>query len=378
LAGSEVGHPPSVDEVEVSFFGPGYGESVLLHLGQQDWVVVDSCLNKAKVPAALAYLRLLGLDPSEVVKLVIATHWHDDHVGGLGAAFRECKNAMFVCSDALRNDEFLTLVTSMKSRSMMISPGVKEFNEVMEVLKERTTGRSRSVSPTWAVANRRVWTHPPGQSTLPAEIHSLSPSDTSITLAKQAIGALIPQAGQSKRRVSSRPPNHVAVVLWVKVGNSSILLGSDLENTREPSCGWTAILDSASRPQDKASIFKIAHHGSSTAYQPRVWSEMLIPQPYATLTPFLRGNISLPGKADAKRICEHTSNSFSTADTKTREIKGRSNIVIKTIRETVRSIKEVPASSGMVRVRKVASAPAEATWTVQLFGTALPLNRLCT
>ncbi len=377
MAGSEFGNPPATDEIEVSLFGPGYGESVLLHLGHQDWVIADSCLNKDKAPAALSYLRSLGLNPSEVVKLVVATHWHDDHVGGMGTLFRECKNAEFVCSDALRNDEFLTLVTSLKARPMMTSSGVKEFDEVLQVLKERSIARSKFASPTWALANRRIWARPSGKSTVPAEIYSLSPSDLSITLAKHAIASLIPQAGQAKRRVSPRPPNHVAVVLWVRVSNSTILLGSDLEDTKEPSTGWIAVLDSTSRPSDRASVFKVAHHGSITAYQPRVWSEMLISQAVATLTPFIRGRTILPTKADSKRICEHTAKSFSTADTRAREIRGRSNIVIKTIRETVRSIKEVPASSGVVRLRKMVSDPAEADWAAKLFGTALPLKNLC-
>lgn len=377
MAGSEFGYPPAADEIEVSLFGPGYGESVLLHLGHQEWVIVDSCLNKAKTPAPLAYLRSLGLNPSEVVKFVVASHWHDDHVGGMGELFRECKSAIFVCSVALRNDEFLTLVTSLKSRPMMTSSGVKEFDEVLQVLEERRIAKSRIASPTWAGANTRIWARPLGKAIVPAEIYSLSPANASITLAMRAIASLMPQAGQAKRRVSFRPPNHVAAALLVKVGNSFILLGSDLEDTKEPSTGWIAILDSPGRPSDKASVFKVAHHGSVTAYQPRVWSEMLVPQTFATLTPFIRGRTVLPTKADAKRTCGHTANSFSTADTKTRETKGRSNVVIKTIRETVRSIKEVPTSSGVVRLRKMASDPAEAAWTATLFGTAVPLKNLC-
>jgi len=35
--------PVKQDEIEVSVFGPGYGESILVHLGAGKWVIVDSC-----------------------------------------------------------------------------------------------------------------------------------------------------------------------------------------------------------------------------------------------------------------------------------------------------------------------------------------------
>src|SRR5882724_10511700 len=104
--GNETQAPPS-DEVEVSLIGPGYGECVVLHLGGGEWVIVDSCLNPiTKKPAAEEYLELLGIDPEVAVKLIVSTHWHDDHVRGLASIYSRCTRAEFVCSDALKFDEF--------------------------------------------------------------------------------------------------------------------------------------------------------------------------------------------------------------------------------------------------------------------------------
>src|SRR5208283_1490967 len=99
---------PAVDEMEVSLFGPGYGESVVIHIGNNLWILIDSCLNpRTQQPACLEYLRRLGVDIQRSVKLIVATHWHDDHVRGLGSVFRECASACLVLSQALRNSEFL-------------------------------------------------------------------------------------------------------------------------------------------------------------------------------------------------------------------------------------------------------------------------------
>jgi len=37
--------PPEADVVEVSIFGPGKGESVLIHLGNGKWIMIDSCID---------------------------------------------------------------------------------------------------------------------------------------------------------------------------------------------------------------------------------------------------------------------------------------------------------------------------------------------
>ena len=43
---------PAIDEIEVSIIGSGFGECILLHLTENEWVIVDSCLNYDKQEAA--------------------------------------------------------------------------------------------------------------------------------------------------------------------------------------------------------------------------------------------------------------------------------------------------------------------------------------
>jgi len=378
LAGNEFGSPASENEIELSLFGPGYGESIVLHLGHGDWAIIDSCINKNKEPAPLHYLRAIGVNPSIAVKLIVATHWHDDHVRGIAAVVRDCPNAQFFCSDALKTEEFRSLVCSLKERSMMKSTsGVKEFGDVMSVLEKRIDAKEKFGTPKWAVVDRRIWNRVPSESkSVSAEVWSLSPSDASITLAKREIGSLIPQAGDSKLRVPSKSPNHLAVALWIKVGNHCLLLGSDLENTSDPSTGWISILESTARPNEKASIFKVPHHGSKTAFEERVWQDMLYVKPVAVLTPNIRGRTSLPTLGDVEKIKGLSGQAYLTAKPRTKVRKDRHNIVNKAIKETVLSIHDVPASTGVIRLRKVASGSPRDPWKVNLFGSALDLSTI--
>lgn len=98
---------PANDEFELVILGPGIGESIVAHLGNDEWIIIDSCVFPGHdEPAPLLYLRQIGVDASQAVKRVLATHWHDDHIKGIGAVFRECQSAKFAMSGALADDQF--------------------------------------------------------------------------------------------------------------------------------------------------------------------------------------------------------------------------------------------------------------------------------
>lgn len=88
---------PQGEEIEVSLFGPGFGECILVHVGAGRWLIVDSCVDRAKHrPVALAYFDEIGVSPSSV-EIVLATHWHDDHVAAIDEVVSACTTAQFWC-----------------------------------------------------------------------------------------------------------------------------------------------------------------------------------------------------------------------------------------------------------------------------------------
>ena len=185
MAGSNLDLAPEHSEIEVSLFGPGYGESVLLHLGENAWMIVDSCIDPTTgEPAPLTYLHRLNIDPATSVRQVIATHWHDDHIRGLGRIMQVCESAEFVCSAALKHEEFLTLVAAYGHSSMMESPAVQEFYEILQTLAAYGQHRPRKQPrpPTLATASRCIWRNDINISGLsyPCSVYTLSPSDASI------------------------------------------------------------------------------------------------------------------------------------------------------------------------------------------------------
>ena len=101
----DYGRGPADDEVEITLFGPGFGEAIAVHLGEHNWLLVDSCIDPAtKGPATHAYLQAIGVQPKHV-KVIVASHWHDDHVRGISALAAHYPDAEFMLSAVFNSDE---------------------------------------------------------------------------------------------------------------------------------------------------------------------------------------------------------------------------------------------------------------------------------
>lgn len=329
--------PPDDDEFELTLLGPGYGESIVLHIGEGSWIVVDSYLQKDRSPVALGYLRTIGVD-SSAVELVVATHWHDDHIRGMAELLRTCENAAFCCASALCKREFLTIVGALAARDFSaVGSGVRETYNVFSQLSD---SQRRVI---YAIANRRVFSR--GQ----CDVWSLSPDDAAYTNFLQRVGLLVPHLGETKRRVAKVSPNDVSVVLRIDAGTVRVLLGGDLERR-----GWIGIIDEMDRPIPRSSAFKIPHHGSSGADEPRVWEELLEDDAFAVLAPWCRGGRFLPTAADVKRILASTPNAYSTTGLSSfaRSPARRSRVVDRAIRESGVRLQMHRVSPGGVRLRR--------------------------
>ena len=355
---ANVGTQPDRDELEVTLVGPGYGESVVLHIGDGNWVIVDSCIDRDDQPRALGYLQSLGVDPSQAVGLVVATHWHDDHIRGMSRVVEVCKEAVFCCAAALRDKEFLTAVGAWGRRDVAIDgSGVREIHAVLTQLQ------SRAAQPRFALANMCIYSRDG------CRVWCLSPGSAEFSNSLRSIGALFPNAGSTKTRVPSVSPNDVAVVLWISVGNAALLLGSDSEKG-----AWVEILQSRERPSGRASVFKVPHHGSANAHEDRVWSTMLEPNPYAVLTPWCKGGRVLPTKRDVERILSQTPNAFATSKAEPAKQSGkrRDRTVDRTIRESKVRLRQQPIFIGSVRLRR--RIDSDSGWNVERFGPACHLR----
>jgi beta-lactamase superfamily II metal-dependent hydrolase len=359
--------PPTTKQVEVSIFGPGYGESLVIHIGGGKWVIVDSCIHPELLdtPTPLHYLNQLGVDTANDVILVVATHWHDDHVRGLAKIIETCKSAKFVCSAALLSENFFTIMELYAGSGFSGSSGISEINRVFEILEQSNRSACK------AATGRVVYRQRGGKDRFDCEIHALSPSDKAVEHSLKVIAQQISELGL-KRKITPLKENEIAVVLWLKIGRDSLILGSDLEEGRFSS--WTSIVDDYEGIIEYADLFKVPHHGSITGHNDRIWENMLHPNPCTVTSPFVLGKNRLPTKTDVDRIISFATESYITAkptlkgNCRERPLKD----VNRTIKGYMRDLREVPFAMGQVRIRTVPQT--ENNKSIELFNGAVPLS----
>ena len=355
---NELGAPPQPEEFEFTLIGPGYGESAVMHLGEGSWVVVDSCIGKDGTPVALEYLESVGVDSKGSIELIVATHWHDDHIRGMERILESNPDAAFWTSGAYCKDEFLARIGALEANPVSdLGSGAREMYRVVSRLI------SRNKRPNYAIANRRIF------KTKDCEVWALSPSDDAFDKFIRSLAYTFPRLGEMKTRVAYLSPNEAAIVLWIKCGSFAVLLGSDLVKSE-----WKTILTDTAPPGQKASLFKIPHHGSENSNEPDVWREMLEVSPHAVLTPWRRGGRHLPSDIDVQRILNATPHAWISNDVRSisKELKLANRAVARTLDEIGASISTRSEVKGMLRLRKYLDSSDQ--WRIETFGGACHLN----
>lgn len=365
--------PPKPDEIEVSVFGPGFGESVVVHLGDGEWIIVDSCAGEgAESSKPLEYLKTIGQTPEESVRVVVATHWHNDHVVGLAEALDVCRQAVFCCSDVLAKDDFIDWANLYQEVPDTVQRSPEKIGKAIEIAANRSREQQRQMLR-FAKADTLIW-----QSKM-ARLVALSPSDEMNRRAMAFIAQAYAHAKSKKAipdRLPSVRPNDTAVVLRVDVGERSVLLGSDLERGQDLLVGWSSVLKTYMGTEKKSSVFKVAHHGAESGWHEDIWSDMLAPRSFALLSPFRLGACKLPNAKDRSRILAKTDRAFIASHPDRSVGKRRSKVEGLIGMTTIPHTRRVVCNAvGHVRWRASIHDLAD-DGRVELFDGAMPLGEV--
>lgn len=355
--------PPREDELEISLFGPGRGECVVLHIGHNEWIIVDSCVDRSdRLPVAIKYLEGFGVSFDAGVKLLAVTHWHDDHIRGASQLLRKCPGAVFVCSVAFLASEFSQFVNAFHTRflSLTSDSGTDEFAEIMMQLRKEHTGkRPQSQRLLWAVENKMLLKTDAADRAFPVTMYALAPSDASVTLSLNTFKDLMPKEKTAKRRALALLPNEVSTAFWLNAGIYNVLLGGDLETGCNDGVGWRAVVKSGLRPKGEAVVIKVPHHGSRNAYYPPMWEEMASPNSIALVPPFSSGKKPLPSEEDVIAIKKHTHRVYCTGQPRGWKPPRRNSTADKFMDSIAISRRRVEGPLGQVCVRMSQNGKSE-------------------
>lgn len=348
----DYGTPPAANEIEVTIFGPGYGEAIAIHLGDGAWLLIDSCLNpNTKKPASEEYLDNIGVNTNQV-ETIVASHWHDDHVRGISKLATKYANADFIISAVFNDREAITFLTAYgDSVAPGLTGGAKELFSVLDTRDSITFALHRTVI---TEKNNAIVT-------------ALSPVHSAFAQSIAHFAHYLPKKGGSINHAPALTPNYEAIALHIDLDGDAILLGSDLEEHSKH--GWTAVIgDKWSGSREPASAYKIAHHGSKTGDCPNLWETLLQPNPVASMTPWTLGGNRLPTDIDQRRIKKNTSNAFISSGASSRPQMG--NDQLKRLGDMAKNIKLADSGFGVIRHRK---QQGSTSWNTDLFGAAQKL-----
>lgn len=352
----DYGTAPASDEIEVTLFGPGYGEAIAVHLGDGAWLLVDSCIDPdSKAPASGQYLDQIGVEP-EQVRSIVASHWHDDHVRGISDLAAKYPQADFIISGVFNDKEAQTFLAAYSGvQSSGLARGAKELYSAMQTREIVFHALHRTNILEVGLNGRSV------------RVTAVSPVPAAYNQFLAHLASYLPRKGQSINSAPELHPNFEAIAIHIDLDDDAILLGADLEEHNK--LGWSAVVaDGWSGKRKPASAFKVAHHGSYTGDCPKIWAELLKPNPVACLTPFTRGNVRLPTEEDKIRVRAKTPHAYiSSGATRRPNMDSRQ---LKRLKDICKNLAQVDSGFGAVRLRKKIGATV---WNVELFGAAQEL-----
>lgn len=339
---------PKQGILEISVFGRGFGECIIIGCGNGDYVVIDSFQNdETKRPIALDYLESIGVDPASAIRRVVITHWHSDHIGMIAELIKVANSAQIVINPLFRSKKFLQYIFEGKAEEQ---ESTKEFSKVLELVR----GNRRALRI--AINGREIY----GSDKL--QITALSPQDGEV------INKYLPflNGEENKTRREYRSDNLLSLVLLVKQKNGDgVLLGSDMEVVKDADIGWNGVLSNYSCANGKSSVFKIPHHGSITGHKQEIWDNLLQDCPISFITVYNKG-YKLPTDDDISRINSLSGETYLVGNKNKRD-KQMMLTVHKVCPE--KEIEKVSTEIGLVRYRKPLDVESSKP-VIECFGAA--------
>lgn len=205
----------------------------------------------------------------------------------------------------------------------------------------------------------------------PIRVHALSPSTAAELRSINDLAKMVLPSDERRLRVPALEPNDASVVLWIEFAGTQALFGADLETTSDVDDGWAGVINSGTRPAGRGSVYKVAHHGSSTGHHDGIHAELLEAECLSILTPWRRGRHRLPTDEDRARICTASGLAFTTVKepgpTRRRR---RDPAVERTLREMGVTIRTLDPQMGHIQLRR---RPEERAWRVALAPVSGPL-----
>lgn len=205
-------------------FGPGFGETTLIRIPPDIWIVVDSFRDDDEAAG-----NVVLKEWSKAADLLIFTHPHDDHCAGFIDLIEASPNARIGCLHPFEST-FLDEVSN-------------DPLDMFSAMAKRTYDRVRQE---WSQDPSKRW---------------LTKRSAEHRFPDAIVRSLHPKSPTNMHQWAQQHVNDLSTAMTLEWGDVCILLGADVTN--EHGC-WEDIYAAYSSIGDHAAL-KVPHHGSNPA-----------------------------------------------------------------------------------------------------------------
>lgn len=352
---------PAKNEIEITLIGAGSnaGESIVVHLTDNKWMIIDSCTADGEV-LPLYYLQQKEVNLDDVV-FVMCTHWHSDHVRGLSNVIDACHNAKLILPAFFTQKKAYEVLFAGSVTNQ--SPVAKELHACLNVIKVREGALKK---PMYLGPRDELKTI--NCDGVNVEVRSFSPSD----YMKELYDKLLALSTFQEMANTDMEPNMCSSVIDISTSNQqlNVLLGADLECNREhkddlnckTNCadcfamGWCNIVVESERYKERAkyNYIKAAHHSSVTGYCPNLMDTKVDKDStIITTTVFENGaGVRLPKQDMMKLYLSKADNYFITAQQSKPIVVNDGRTEIEELKHNgVEMVKAVESQCGIISTR---------------------------
>lgn len=293
--------PTRKNEFELTFFGPGFGESIVMHIPGVGWGVVDSCEFAPENDQWIPPLEYLKSQNVRCLAFLVLSHPHIDHLKGfegiidnyLGRIDRVC---LYAGQGAREYSAYLV------RQGIKGTPGANTLASVLGSFKRAVDNGAeyRRLSTMTQIIPRQ--TVSVEGNAFEVEVLSLSPSFADEETYVDILRGAIPRQNEQLKHIPDENHNLIASALWISVGQTNVILGSDVLKGQSKVSGWRGIVNSKDTPELCIKTLKVPHHGSPTSYFNQAWQEHCKDgKIISIIAPFDRGAKPRPSREDISR-----------------------------------------------------------------------------
>lgn len=297
----------------IHVLGAGVGESIVLHLPDGRWGVVDCCASSSNDPQKNATLKFLQDKGVADLEFLCLTHPHQDHFRGMSHLLEHFPVKYFWKYTGFGGQQFLRLIQLLEvearekddsERSSLAS----ELEQILLLIRKKMAQQDPPMQ-IWKPGTAVPLYPIPDDAAARLRIMSLAPGGEQVERYDAEFERCFRADGTIKARLPDSSHNLASSAFLVEFGRTRVLLGGDVETA-----GWREVIDKIGARRLAVHAVKVSHHGSTNGYCEGLWGHFSAEgAPRAVVTAY--ASHSLPRKEALDHIGRHASHLYLTCET---------------------------------------------------------------